>query len=79
MPPPSHSTLSTDSCIDENSKIALYTKSIITNKYENFYTPPDPNGIGGFFALKSTSKKIFKKYPDKSSSQFKQVQGLISS
>ena len=62
-----------------NSKLSLYIESIITEKYENFYTPPDPNGIGGFFALKSISEIFSKKYPDKSSSQFKQVKGLISS
>ena len=28
---------------------------------------------------KNISKNFFKKYPDKSSSQFKQVKGLISS
>ena len=32
-------------------------------KSKNFYTPPDPNGIGGFFALKNISKNFFKKIP----------------
>ena len=30
-------------------KFSLYIESIITDKYEIFYTPPDPIGIGGFF------------------------------
>lgn len=42
-----------------NSKLSLYIESIITDKYENFYSPPDPDGIGGFFSFLKTFLKKF--------------------